>query len=327
MSFQQVPKGLVFPRISFCNKRYSSLKSQLAFASIAQKYMVSKKLVTDLNTDNAFSSAALDYSRLILSLDKLQITFKTAENQLNESSSDRTEMAFLKDWIKLRDQLGKRWLVTTLLNKESEDLKEQLGRLLLLQDMITDTMVYCGYNDIPCNTDFIKPFLGINHLNCYMYDATEGHALVESSAQGMENGITFVFMTGSKMIASEFGQWVIPGFRNTFDTTSGSDGVQIMIHSPDVAPMPNLDGINVSPGEDTTIGVTSTEEIRLSRPYSHCATENIEGELLMKSVEATLGYRPEKGSGMVPSVYNVGTCRGNLFPETCLGGMWMLVHI
>ena len=113
--------------------------------------------------------------------------------------------------------------------------------------------------------------------------------MVESSAQGMENGITFVFMTGSKMIASEFGQWVVPGFRNTFDTTSGSDGVQIMIHSPDVAPMPNLDGINVSPGEDTTIGVTSTEEIRLSRPYSHCATENTEGELLMKSVEATLG--------------------------------------
>ena len=235
-----------------------------------------------------------------------------AEDRQNGTSVDKRDLQLLEDWAKLKDKLGKRWLVTTLLNKESAELKEQVDQWHLLKDEITDTMVYCGYDDILCNTNFITPFIGINHLNCHMYD-TKGHAVVESSAQGLENGRTFVFMTGSKMIASEFGQWLIPGFRNTFDTTSGSDGVQIMIHSPDVAPMPNLDGINVSPGRDTTIGVTSKEEIRLSHPYSHCATENIEGELLMESVEATLGYRPEKGSGMFPSGYNVGTCRGTCF--------------
>ena len=140
----------------------------------------------------------------------------------------------------------------------------------------------------------------------------EGKPTAETFTQGIENGVTFIFMTGSNLIASKYDTWTIPGFRNTFHTSSGSDGIRLIIHSPDMGPMPNLDGIDVSPGMDTTIGITSKEDIRLPHPYSKCSTHNIE-ELLMKSVEATLGYKPIEDDGMVLSKYNVGKCRGTCF--------------
>ena len=138
-------------------------------------------------------------------------------------------------------------------------------------------------------------------------------SMVEIFTQGIENGITFIFMTGSNLIASKFDKWMVPGFRNTFHTSSGSDGMRLIIHSPDLGPMPNLDGIDIAPGMGTTIGITSREETRLPHPYSQCSTHNIEGELLMKSVETALGYKPTEFSGIVLSKYNAATCRGTCF--------------
>ena len=108
-----------------------------------------------------------------------------------------------------------------------------------------------------------------------MYDPTEGHTITESHVQGIKNGVTFVFMTGSKLVASEYGQhklWLLPGYRNTFETSAGIEGMRIMIHSPKTVPYPDLQGIDISPGMATTIGIRSKENNRLAYPYGECAT-------------------------------------------------------
>ena len=151
--------------------------------------------------------------------------------------------------------------------EESDEVWEQFThRLYCLRENTDDTMVYCGHNGIKCNNWYMRKFWVVNHLTCCTYNTMEGKPKAETFTQGIENGVTFIFMTGSSLIASKYDTWTIPGFRNTFHTSSGSDGIRLIIHSPDMGPMPNLDGIDVSPGMDTTIGITSKEDIRLPHP-------------------------------------------------------------
>ena len=234
---------------------------------------------------------------------------------INATSKDGKEK--LTIWSTIADKLVERWLLSSLIyrHKQSEeDLWNSLSGL-----NIHDTMVFCGNGKVNCNWDYFSNFRSINTLLCFTYDQREGQAIKESNVQGILNGVTFVFMTGGKLLGSEYGNFpegfwkFLPGYENTFHPSIGSDGIQLMIHDPDTAPYPELDGIDVAPGMATTIGLTSKENIRLSKPYGECSSENIEGNMMMNSVRERLGHSPVEGSGILDSAYTVGRCR-----ETCL---------
>ena len=126
--------------------------------------------------------------------------------------------------------------------------------------------------------------------------------------------MTFVFMTGSKLVASEYGQhklWLLPGYRNTFETSAGSEGMRIIIHSPKTAPYPDLQGIDISPGMATTIGIRSKENNRLAYPYGECATYDIEEDLLIKSMADKHIYKPSGNTGILSSDYSTIQCRSS----------------
>ena len=80
-----------------------------------------------------------------------------------------------------------------------------------------------------------------------MFDIMKGHEMDEATAEGIKNGITFVFLAGSGMLINDEqsqedeGHAInIPGFDNTFEPSAGSDGVRINIHEPGAVPNPSF---------------------------------------------------------------------------------------
>ncbi len=294
--------------------------AEIGFAKLATHQVLhqNKTSSSDLDLNPALSGAVKDMFNLLLSLDSLQsiIDQFAGLSEVDMQTLTSEEHANIQRWAEVKHMLTERKLVTTLLFQHSQNAEDQMRRLDILQGAIRDTMVHCKRRGKQCSEKFVRKILGINNLNCYMYDFLEGDMLQESTIQGISNGVTFVFMTGSGILATEYTKrykWLIPGFRNTFHTSAGSDGIRLMIHDPELSPMPEIDGIDIAPGMDTTIGVTSQEYIRLPYPYGACSTDNIETDRFLESVKRTRGFTPDEGAGMVKTRYNAATCRG-----TCL---------
>ena len=295
------------PEITFCNKRYASLVSELAFG----KWV--KEGIVGLYLDQQLETAIQDFYNLTHSLHRLKWTMEKV-GALNNTHLNESEISLLKEWAEVREDLDERWLVTSLLTKDGKTMKEQLNDLVLLAGDVCDSVVFCKHGNVKCSKKYMRNFFAINHLSCFTYDPKEGHAVIESNVQGIKNGITFIFLTGSKLMASKFrteNLWLIPGFRNTFHVSSGGDGMQMIIHSRNTAPYPELDGIDIAPGMATLIGVTSEENNRLEDPYGDCNTFDIEEDLLTKSLEAKLDYTPTKGDGILESAYSTAQCRSS----------------
>ncbi len=298
------------PFISFCNKRYASMMTELSIAKVAQLQSINFSMPLSA----AREAATRDLIQLAISLDSLTDSlnaYKYAFDKVQVNVS-KEERKLLDRWSEVKSDLLQRWLFTTLLTKPSRNTFAQFRRLLLLKDKVNETAVYCGTHSGKCNLGYIRPFIGVDHLNCFSYNVNERKNWVESTAQGMENGITFIFMTGSKLLASGLDKNLtvkIPGYSNVYSATAGSEGIQVIIHAPSQSPMPNLDGVNIAPGMSTDIGITSRENIRLPSPYGECTTTNFEKELLVKSVRAELGFEPEAGAGMLATRYTTGACR------------------
>ncbi len=130
---------------------------------------------------------------------------------------------------------------------------------------------------------------------CFTFDITKGHVMDEATAEGIKNGVTFVFLSGSGMLKDSFnltkeGSTVhnIPGFDNTFTPSAGTDGLRINIHEPGTVPNPSFQGLDVPRGVSAVIGITSEEIRRLPYPYTNCSSENREKQLLVKAIQVRL---------------------------------------
>ncbi len=236
----QVAKGIVQPHISFCNKRYASMITHLALTKFSRAFLEKTQFKVDLPKDPDRAQAIIEFRNVLFSLDHIASKLMTFEEDAGNLTSAEREL--LRQWSEVSDDLYSRWLLTSLLAIPSHDANLQSKRIIMLKDNIDDAMLYCGGKQGRCNTQYMKSFLSVENLNCFAYDATEGQPLKESTVQGIENGITFVFMTGSKILASEFNQsvmWFLPGFNNTFHTSAGGEGYRLMIHAPYNAPMPD----------------------------------------------------------------------------------------
>ncbi len=73
-----------------------------------------------------------------------------------------------------------------------------------------------------------------------------GDHVDEATSQGIRNGITFIILAGTKMIDqnTQSGKLMsIPGFDNSLNPSSGTDGIRISIHEDTTTPNPSLEGI------------------------------------------------------------------------------------
>ena len=295
------------------------LLNEIAFAKIIKDANLSDTMSKNNNAKDSILSPAKEFSTILRDLGLLRFNLEyLAENITAINVTDQGIKEKLTNWSSAADKLQERWLLSSLLYRYVHTKNSSLWMSLAGYDL-QDTMVYCASGRVKCNEDYFEAFGSINSLACFTYDPSEGQVLKESNVQGLLNGVTFIFMTGGNLLASEYGNvgggyWKsVPGYDNTFQPSTGSDGIRLMIHDPDTAPCPGLDGIDIAPGMATTIGLTSKETIRLGKPYGSCSTENIEGHLMTKSVSEKLGYIPPTGAGLLKSKYNAGRCR-----ETCL---------
>ncbi len=72
-----------------------------------------------------------------------------------------------------------------------------------------------------------------------------GDHVDEATSQGIRNGITFIILAGTKMIDqnTQPGKLMsIPGFDNSLNPSSGTDGIRISIHEDTTTPNPSLEG-------------------------------------------------------------------------------------
>ena len=303
----QNPKGFRAPKISFCNKRYASIKSELAFAKAVTTGM------DETDGDNStFAIAMRDLFKTSHNLFALRRILSNPD-QYDFPSTSQNAVEMLRNWSSVKDYLGERWLLSTLMFTPEDTLAGQLKNIITLGGSTDDVLVYCRQGEFNCSEKHISPFLNVDHLKCFTFDPAEGYEDAETNVQGIKNGMTMVYMTGGGLLASsEFDPktlYLLPGYQNTFHTSAGSDGIHVLIHSPDLAPQPDFEGIDVSPGTATTVGITSSETKRMEYPYGNCTMVNKERQLLRIAVQEKLGYAPPEEYGMVKSAYTPMVCR------------------
>ncbi len=301
----------MIPDISFCNKRFASVMSEVAFAEIVSE---------DISASDPEFKNVSDLFSVLVFLHRMEMVlrnnFGKTANVSEPTNISESDLELLRNWAQHAGDLSQRWLVNTLMMDDEGTPHQQLSRLISLSGPITETMPHCGINDYHCDADSFQHFVDVNHLNCFQYDVLEGGEveISESSVQGIENGLTFIFMTGQRFLATKY--WdglVIPGYRNTFHTSAGSDGVRVQIQAPRIAGFPDLGGVDVSSGMSTTLGIEAREFINLPHPYSNCTNHNSEADLLVAAIKADTGVTIEVGHGVQASKYSLVQCRA-----TCL---------
>ena len=302
---------MVVPKITFCNKRFTGLLNEIATETMIREGMDSQTL-----EKFSYRNATQDFYQLLHSLQKLKQNLnKYGLSSENRSLHSDTNKTLLNRWHQVRYDLTNTWLISTLLLDASDVDSKQTVRLKQLQYFSDVTTINCQRRKLKCNESYYTPFLTVSHTGCKTYDLREGSDVDESRIQGINNGVTFIFMTGSKISAIEFDKNRIlnlPGFQNTFEASSGSEGIRMIIHDPDTSLWPEHEGIDVSPGFSTIIGINSKEKIRLKPPYSDCTEHNKEIEMLLHSITSRLGYSPKREDGNLhESLYTTLECRSS----------------
>ncbi len=250
-------------------------------------------------------------SNLFRNLEKLRAILRHTEDTLGEKrlQNERDNLSKFEKWVGVKDELTRRPLITTLLPGEI---------LSSLSNIRDELIVFCRKAGSPCSFSEgdIVPWLSSDFWKCNSFHIMKGEHVDEATSQGIRNGITFIILAGTKMIDqnTHFGKLMsIPGFDNSLNPSSGTDGIRISIHEDTTYPNPSLEGIDIPPGVSAMIGVVSKEIHRLALPYSNCTSENMEIQLLTDAMRRNLKKMPETGHNVINGSYRIADCR-----STCL---------
>ncbi len=236
------------------------------------------------------------------------------EEQFAEHNGENKEnREFLNDWMKVKDDLTKRSLISTLFT---------IDTILKLSNDPDEFLVSCQKAGSDCSLVYegpnqdVKAWIHPDFLICTSFNLMKGDHIDEATSQGIRNGITFIFLPGTRMINTKPHPntlMTIPGFDNSLNPSAGTDGIRISIHERSATPNPSLEGIDIPPGVSATIGVVSKEIHRLPMPYSNCTMENMETKLLTEIIMHDMKLPPKNKSRVVESSYRIADCR-----STCL---------
>ena len=67
---------------------------------------------------------------------------------------------------------------------------------------------------------------------------------------------------------------IFPGLYDTGGPTAGSDGVRVMIHPPDVMPIPLAEGFDVPSGFTASLSVRPRRNERIGPPHGDCIDQD-----------------------------------------------------
>ncbi|KAG8200392.1 hypothetical protein JTE90_028569 [Oedothorax gibbosus] len=151
---------------------------------------------------------------------------------------------------KLSDEFQERMRFTSLYFSLTEDSRKRFGH------QAEDFIKSCSFNGEDCfHTDF-SVYSDGTYGNCFTFNtANTSKEPLKTSYIGPNSGLTLELDVES----SEY-IWL-----------TQSVGARVIVHDPYKEPIAQDIGINVSPGFETTLGLSMTSMIRLESPYiDHC---------------------------------------------------------
>ena len=188
------------PKNNILQQTVTGLLNEIAFATMVREGMDSETL-----RKFSYRKATQDFYQLLHSLQKIEQNLNTfGQLSKNGSLPGDTNKTVLNRWYQVRNDLTNTWLITTLLLDASDVVSEQTVRLKQLQYFLDENTINCQRRKIKCNESSFTPFLTVSHTGCRTYDLLEGNDVDESRIQCINNGVTFIFMTGSKISAIEY---------------------------------------------------------------------------------------------------------------------------
>ena len=146
----------------------------------------------------------------------------------------------------------------------------------------------CVFGGSDCNIkrDF-RHLLHPYYFNCYtynhpLYSRTTDHLSSSSWSKhnvpwlspGLNNGLSVVVLTGSGMMTRNHNVRMLPGLYDIGTATAGADGARVIIHPPNVVPLPLEEGFDVPSGFSVSLGVRPKRNARIGPPYGNCVDHN-----------------------------------------------------
>ena len=145
-------------------------------------------------------------------------------------------------------------IFTTTLAQLPENVRMQLG--YQAEEMLFD----CQYDGYKCdvNRDFAR-FLNPYHGNCYTFNSKNNNMTLRNTTHtGRRYGLHLSINVGQQ---------------EYMDISSNLAGVVVLVHSQDVIPFPEDDGVFLIPGEFSLIGLKMLKITRQPAPYSDCVEQ------------------------------------------------------
>ncbi|CAH1779882.1 unnamed protein product [Owenia fusiformis] len=142
-----------------------------------------------------------------------------------------------------------------------------------------ELIAFCRYARQECSFEHFKTVFDPYYFNCFTFNASVIAGSLKTLAEGIENALSIVMYIPKLHNEIKIGTKVkLPGIveHDIRDPLAGSGGVRVVIHPPDTQPHPATEGFDIMPGYSVSIGVKTTENTRLGRPYGNC-TETTKG--------------------------------------------------
>ena len=179
---------------------------------------------------------------------------------------------------------------TTTLAQLPDNVRMQLG--YQAEDMLFD----CQYNGYKCdvNNDFAR-FLNPYHGNCYTFNSKDNNMTLRNTTHtGRRYGLHLSINVGQ---------------HEYMDISSNLAGVVVLVHSQDVIPFPEDDGVFLIPGEFSLIGLKMLKITRQPDPYSDCVeqvdTSNVSG---YDEFHSSVGYSVRRCQKMCVQNQIIANC-------------------
>lgn len=118
---------------------------------------------------------------------------------------------------------------------------------------LRDFIVNCSFNDEPCYEDNFSYFQNLKYGNCYTFNKRENNSdtILNTSFVGIMSGLDIILDLDPEMYLH----------------TTNSIGARIIIHNSSEDPNPEEEGLNISPGFETSLAIKQSCIRRLPAPY------------------------------------------------------------
>lgn len=121
---------------------------------------------------------------------------------------------------------------------------------------LEDLLLSCEYSGYSCNASDFEHFYNNVHGNCFIFNSGWGNVTVENSHKpGPQYGLTLVLNVEQDDYIGDLAE---------------SAGVRIVVHSQDKMPFPEDEGVSVSPGQLTSLGLSMVKLERKGGRFGDC---------------------------------------------------------